>query len=88
MLAAFVNLDPAFMMCRSFSHLHTRVLLYKQDELSELETKLLRLDQGEEDPKHLSSRRRGDENADRFELMKEISTKVEEYGISINQARL
>jgi hypothetical protein len=71
------------MMCRRFGFLHTRVLLYRQDELRELEDQLVRLDAEDaecEDP-ILTSRVLDDaqEGSFRKGLIQEIDDKLKEY---------
>lgn len=83
-LGAFINSDENFLMCRRYGLLHTRVMLYRQDELRELEEKLLGLDAEDEDenPRMLNSRVRDDrrENQERRKLILEIDEKLKEYG--------
>lgn len=82
-LAAYINSDENFMMCRRFGFLHTRVLLYRQDEIRELEDQLIRLDEEDKDenPLWLQSRKLDDarEGGDRRALIKEIDEKLKEY---------
>lgn len=85
-LAAFANSDDNFLMCRRFGFLHNRVLLYRQDELSELEKDLIRIDKcdEEENPVVLTSRSRDDEDDDpqfsRKVLINKIDAKLKDYG--------
>ena len=75
--------DENFLMCRSYGFLHNRVLLYRQDELSQLETQLIAMD--DEDripcPQRLQSRKT-DESMDdsRKTLIQKIDAKLGEYG--------
>ncbi|CEI67617.1 unnamed protein product [Fusarium venenatum] len=46
-LSAFLSGDKEFTMFCSFSRLHARILLHKQDELAELEQRLDQLDQAD-----------------------------------------
>jgi len=82
-LAAFMNSDENFSICRRFGFLHQRVLLYRQDELRALEDRLIRLDDedAEDDPKLLKSRKLDDvkEGSLRRGLIQEIDEKLEEY---------
>lgn len=75
-------------MCRRFGFLHSRVLLYRQDELSNLENQLIKMDDEdkEECPLGLKSRE-FDELRDDFEeqytrkfLINTIDQKLKEYG--------
>ena len=83
-LAAFINSDENFSMCRRFGFLHQRVLLYRQDELRDLEDQLIRLDDEdqEEMPKALKSRKLDDvrEGSYRKALIQTIDDKLKEYG--------
>ena len=72
-------------MCRRFGFLHSRVLLYRQDELYQLEKKLLALDEAdaEESPLVLRSRQvdnEQDEQQMRKKLIEKIDGKLKEYG--------
>lgn len=66
-------------MFRRFGRLQIRNLLYKQDQLAELERKLYKLDLKEGDQLNLSSRRH-DQNEDRKTVVAEIDAKLKEYG--------
>ena len=83
-LAAFMNSDENFAVCRRFGFLHQRVLLYRQDELRALEDQLIRLDDedAEEAPQVLKSRKLDDvrEGSFRKALIQEIDNKLHEYG--------
>jgi len=83
-LAAFINSDPNFLMCRRFGFLHTRVLLYRQDELAQLENDLVSLDAEDEQiaPKALISRKLDEARQDspRKALIQGIDEKLKEYG--------
>ena len=72
-------------MCRRFGFLHQRVLLYRQDELRDLEDQLVRLDDEdkEEMPKALKSRKLDDirEGSYRRGLIQQIDEKLKEYGL-------
>ena len=75
-------------MCRRFGFLHQRVLLYRQDELRDLEDQLIRLDDEdrEEMPKALKSRKLDDvrEGSYRSGLIQTIDDKLKEYGQSLD----
>jgi len=73
-----LNSDKDFSVFRRFGQLHARILLYKQDELVELEENLNRLDIQETTPYNLKSRRT-DQNPARKALLKEIENKLMEY---------
>ena len=91
-LAAFLNSDENFLLCRRFGFLHSRVLLYRQDELHQLETRLLALDQAdaEESPLVLKSREADneqDEQEMRKVLIGRIDEKLKEYGMAKRDVR-
>lgn len=77
-----MNSDPDFLMFRKFGQLHNRLLLYRQDELTELEERLNKLDEEETTAYFLCSRRH-DLSHNRRELMTEIQTSLKQYGRSI-----
>lgn len=88
-LAAFINSDECFLMCRRFGWLNSRVLLYRQAELADLEETLLEMDK--EDNAYrggitLHSMKEDDERVDikdpqlsRKTLINKIDTKLKEY---------
>lgn len=78
-LTAFMNLEPKFDMFRRFGRLRIRALLYKQDELVELEEQLELVDSRDRVQLHLSSRRH-DRNKARKDLLDQIDKKLAEYG--------
>lgn len=86
-LAAFVNSDDNFMIARKYGFLRSRVLLYRQDELSVLERDLIKLDahDAKNRPLALQSRKRDEETDDdpvysRKALIQKIDNKLKEYG--------
>lgn len=86
-LAAFVNSDENFLIARKYGFLRSRVLLYRQDELSVLEKDLIALDDDDNENRALALRsRKYDEETDkdpiysRKVLMKKIDDKLKEYG--------
>ena len=80
------------MIYRRFGFLHARLLLYKQDELKELENELREMDKRDErdekGSKCLQSRRKDDLRKDRAscesrkDLLQRIEKKAYEYGMS------
>jgi hypothetical protein len=75
--------DWVFLIFRRFDHLAVRNLLYLQDELSQLEEQLRKLDQqdareGEQGLKNLCSWRE-DRNMRRKQIVLEISQKLNVY---------
>ncbi|KAK4547221.1 hypothetical protein LTR36_001443 [Oleoguttula mirabilis] len=83
-LASFMNSDENFLIARRYSLLHTRVMLYRQAELAQLERDLLELDKedaGEKDRalKGVKFLARGPRGADRKELIGEIEEKLKQY---------
>ncbi len=86
-LAAFVNSDGNFFICRKYGFLRNRVLLYRQDELSCLEKELIALDQdnSKRRPFALTSRKHDEETDDDPNysykaVMQKIDNKLKEYG--------
>ncbi|KAL8664456.1 MAG: hypothetical protein Q9202_003006 [Teloschistes flavicans] len=77
-LSAFIASDKNFALFRRFGELHARILLYKQDELIELEHKLNDLDAAEQTAFHLNSRR-DDQNLARKALITEIEARLHVY---------
>ena len=71
--------DNQFILFRRFGHLHARILLHKQDALTELEQRLTDLDTNDANQFFLNSRR-SDRNTARISLLDEIDTKLKEYG--------
>lgn len=75
------------MIARKYGFLRSRVLLYRQDELSVLERDLIKLDAHDEKnrPLALQSRKRDEETDDdpvysRKALIQKIDNKLKEYG--------
>lgn len=86
-LAAFINSADNFMITRKFGFLRSRVLLYRQDELSVLERDLTRLDDDDAEKRELAhASRKWDEATDtdpnysRKVLIRKIDEKLKEYG--------
>ncbi|KAK0513549.1 hypothetical protein JMJ35_003913 [Cladonia borealis] len=88
--AAFMNTDENFLMCRSYGFLHNRVLLYRQDELSQLEKQLIAMDDEDREtcPQRLQSRKT-DESMDdsRKTLIQKIDEKLGEYDNLVSRIR-
>lgn len=88
--AAFMNSDENFLMCRKYGFLHNRVLLYRQDELRELEQKLLALDKeaNATDDIRLKSRTQEEMKSDeRRKLINRIDDKLREYNDIVQRTR-
>lgn len=88
-LAAFQSSEANFSLYRSFSYLHSRVLLDLQDEIRELEKELDEIDWDnfDDDPDRLRSREidvtkaAGEGDArNRRVILREIKNKLMEYG--------
>ena len=86
-LTAFINSDDNFLIGRKYGYLRSRLLLYRQDELSVLEKGLLALDKDDQEHRKLAlqSRQHDEETDDdpetgRKTLMKKIDDKLKEYG--------
>lgn len=89
-LAAFQSSETNFALYRSFSYLHSRVLLDLQDEITSLEKELDEIDwqDFDADPMRLKSRdfdasQRDDEGEPRSRrvILREIKAKLIEYGM-------
>ncbi|CAF9917791.1 MAG: hypothetical protein ALECFALPRED_000368 [Alectoria fallacina] len=85
-LAAFVNSDENFLIARKYGFLRSRVLLYRQDELSVLERDLIKLDADDKKKRDfaLKSRKRDEETDNdpvysRKVLIQKIDDKLKEY---------
>jgi hypothetical protein len=88
-LAAFQSSEANFSLYRSFSYLHSRVLLDLQDEITSLEKELDEIDEIDEEdyPERLQSREIDMERAasegdarNRRVILREIKAKLMEYG--------
>ncbi|KAF2653324.1 hypothetical protein K491DRAFT_603067, partial [Lophiostoma macrostomum CBS 122681] len=91
-LAAFLNSDENFLICRKYGWLHSRVLLYRQDELRELEQELLCMDKAAEqkgkDDTTLKCRERDEHfSPERKLLINDIDAKLKEYNDIVQRAR-
>jgi len=89
-LAALLNSDENFLICRKYGFLHNRVLLYRQDELRELEEQLLRMDKVAEkqDDGTLACRARGERcSGERRDLINRIDDKLREYNDIVQRTR-
>ncbi|KAL6707392.1 hypothetical protein ACN47E_004171 [Coniothyrium glycines] len=95
-LAAFQSSEANFALYRSFSYLHSRILLDLQDEITALEKELDEVDwdDSEDDPERLHSRetdvdRAASEGASRNRrvILREIRTKLMEYDEVLIKAR-
>ncbi|ORY17224.1 hypothetical protein BCR34DRAFT_555651 [Clohesyomyces aquaticus] len=89
-LAALLNSDEDFLICRQYGFLHNRVLLYRQDELRELEQKLLVMDNitQEKDDTMLKCRMREERETDeRRALINRIDDKLREYNDIVQRTR-
>ncbi|KAH8696835.1 hypothetical protein GQ44DRAFT_694624 [Phaeosphaeriaceae sp. PMI808] len=88
--AAFMNSDENFLICRKFGFLHNRVLLYRQDELRELEQELLSTDKAtnKTDEIILKCRTREERLAsERRDLINKIDEKLVEYNNIVQRTR-
>ena len=81
LLASFLDSDENFMIYRRFGFLHTRLLLYKQDELRALEEELDEMDRKDfngKDPEVLMCRE--DDTEARKTLLNQIEKTLLKYG--------
>lgn len=77
-------------MCRKYGFLHNRVLLYRQDELRELEHELLLMDKrvGKTDDTMLKCRTREQRSScERHDLINRIDQKLREYNDVVQRTR-
>jgi hypothetical protein len=85
-LAAFQASDPNFGLYRSYSYLHSRILLDYQSEITELEEELDQCDWDEVDEDEDRPRFRAPEGAegvrDRRAILRDIKSKLMEYGMN------
>ena len=97
-VAAFLDSDDSFMIYQRFGFLHSRLLLYKQDELRELEDELHEMDKrdwqdGGKAKKSLKcrdiddARTLEDGRQSRKELLGRIEKKICEYGMLYARSR-
>jgi hypothetical protein len=86
-----MNSDENFLMCRKYGFLHNRVLLYRQDELRELEQELLKMDKqaNKADDTTLKSRTREERftGEERRALINKIDDKLKEYNDIVQRTR-
>lgn len=91
-LAAFQSSEANFSLYRSFSYLHSRVLLDLQDEITSLEKELddIDWDDFDEEPSRLQSRQFDNSQPDgegaprsRRIILRDIKAKLMEYGTYI-----
>lgn len=83
--AALLNSDENFLIARRFGLLHTRVMLYRQADLAQLESDLNALDRedAEDDDRALKGAKflsRGKRGSYRMELIAKIEEKLKHYG--------
>ena len=96
-VAAFLDSDASFTIYRRFGFLYARLLLYKQDELTELEEELRDMDKRDWDDASyqdcLKSRTKDDAaknqpgRSSRKELLQRIEKKTLEYGELLRQSK-
>lgn len=77
---ALLSAHKPYFVCRPFNKLRARLLLLKQDRLDILEKRLEEIDNQEPAPLFLG-KSRFDRNEARKEVLAEIETCLEEYGI-------
>jgi hypothetical protein len=96
-LAAFQSSEANFSLYRSFSYLHSRILLDLQDEITSLEKELdeLDLDDAEDEPNRLKSREldviRASIDANprnRRVILREIKDRLMEYGMLLGMTMI
>lgn len=77
--SALLASHESFQIYRSFTRLRSRLLLLKQDKISQLEQRLDRIDLSETAPLFLGSSR-DDRNAERAATLSELDKALEDYG--------
>jgi hypothetical protein len=86
-----MNSDENFLICRKYGFLHNRVLLYRQDELRELEQQLLLLDKtsNQQDDRVVKSRKAEERliGEEKRVLINEIDDKLREYNDIVQRTR-
>jgi hypothetical protein len=78
--SAFIAADGAFNIYRRFSVVRSRLLLLKQDKISQLEEQLQEIDENESAPLFLGYSRR-DRNDERNRVLQELEVTLAEYGV-------
>ncbi|KAI4860962.1 hypothetical protein F4820DRAFT_452427 [Hypoxylon rubiginosum] len=76
--SALIASHDSFHICRRFTHLRSRLLLLKQDQLSVLEQELWKIDREESKPIQLGSSR-NDNNEKRRDVLTKIDTALMDY---------
>lgn len=85
--AAWMNCDVNFLLARRYGWLHTRVMMFRQSELHDLEVELNAIDEQlleEDDTDALADHQSfafGEAGKVRTKLMQRIDDKLEEYGM-------
>jgi hypothetical protein len=85
-----MNSDENFLICRKYGFLHSHVLLYRQDELRELEQELLAMDKtvNKTDDTMLKCRTREERSSgERRNLINKIDDKLCEYNDFVQRTR-
>jgi DNA-binding Lrp family transcriptional regulator len=85
-----MNCNKDFLICRNYALLHNRVLLYRQDELRELEQELLFMDEAAKslDDTMLKSRSREERfSCEKRNLIDRIDTKLLQYNDVVQRTR-
>lgn len=79
-LAAFLDSDEGYSIYRRFGYVQARLLLEKQDEMHQLEKKLIRVDKKHQQSEshRLTTRSR----EPKHEILEQLETKYHEYGSS------
>lgn len=77
--AALISSDSSFNVCRRFLRLRARLLLYKQDNIVQLEKELDKLDREEPRLLFLGNYRR-DRNNERAKVVEQIGVELAKYG--------
>ncbi|KAL5317337.1 hypothetical protein ACEPPN_014432 [Leptodophora sp. 'Broadleaf-Isolate-01'] len=77
--SALIAAHDSFQVLRRFSNLRTRLLLLSQDQVTQLEERLDRIDREESSPLFLGSSRR-DKNEERKSVLEDLRDALKTYG--------
>jgi hypothetical protein len=87
-IAAYINSSDDSVLHRRFGNLHARVLLYREVELTDLETQLAKLDKKDNENEkdewriaHSIHHDNGRQNEERKALVEKIAQRLEAYGM-------
>lgn len=85
-LSALIGADSSFHICRRFSTVRARLLLLKQDKISQLEQQLEQADRAEQATLFLSCNRR-DQNSERLTILEELDKRLADYDAFLKRGK-